>query len=151
MADLTSPQQHLQIREAIQNVVDTFFDTPVSYFVAQETVNEYMEDVASDRIYTEHTFNALAEYTIEDEGKLLTLPAGKLERLEIKLTVGLDDLVALELIDENTYLPLFNIEEDYMIVNGQKYQVAMAVPNGAFERKNVLVVIYGMSDEKQEQ
>lgn len=146
MADLIDAATHLKIRAAMQDVVDTFMNTEITYYLSGTVVDDFMEDL-NDKSYTQHVLKGLVEYTDKDSSKTQTMNAGVVDKAHVKVTLGLDDLDALGLIYENR--PIFNKEDDYMLINGEKFTVIFSDPEGAFEAKNVLVILYGERDEKQ--
>jgi hypothetical protein len=121
-------------------------DTPVAYYQAGLQVEEFMEDF-SEREFTEYALLGLVEYVMQDSDRSTLMTAGVSDESEIKVTFGLDDLTALGLIDEH-YMPIMSVEADYMIVNGERYRITLAVPDGPFEQKNVLIIVYGTKKDQ---
>ena len=146
MADLLSSAQHAKIRSAINDVFDTFADTVVSYYLGQDKIDDYMEDL-DGRTYTQIDFNAVVEYMKTDEDKVTITNEGRVDMAEIKLTVGFDHLEGLGLTSNDSLI--MRPEEDYFIVNGEKFITIFAAIDGPFESKNVAAVIYGKRDIKE--
>lgn len=143
MADLLSAAQHAQIRNALQDVFDTFHDTPVTYHLAGAGADDTMEDF-NDKQYTDYVVKGFVEYP---KDKIELAQEGAYDNCDVKVQFGLDDLNNAGLINAEN-LPIFVAEQDYMTINGERFRVTFVGVDGAFERKNVLVYVKGYRDEK---
>lgn len=141
--DLLSAQQHLDIRNALQNVFDTFHDTSITYYMYKgEGVTDTMEDYA-EGAYTSHIFTVFAEYkSVEDKDQF----GGVANFDRIVLQCGLDNLISAGLV--NSYGNLLTTAElDYFEIGFDKYNVSSIRTDGAFENKNILVIIEGQKEK----
>lgn len=139
--DLLSPAQHAQIRAALQDVIDTFHDTPITYQKYVAKVEDYMEDMGKKQ-YNVFSFNGFVEYPSAVSSQLDETEQGAYNQAEVKVTCGIDNLEAVGLLDAEN-MPNFTPEEDRMIVNGKAYVITFVGTDGALEKKNVLAVVLG--------
>ena len=147
MADLLSTADQAAIRAALQNVFDTFSDTTITLYKSKGRVDDWAEGAGSDN-YDTYTFKGIVTYLTEESDRLITYDTGKVLQSDVKVEVGFDDLAAANLITGN--LPDITLGSDYMLIEGKKYYCTTAVPDGPFEAKNVMVVIYGLIENKKE-
>lgn len=140
MADLLTAAQRLQIRGAIQDVVDTFAKTPVLYKLKGNYVDDRMEETNPQ--YTDYNLVGFVEYSSNDSDEMVLDVDGNIFKPSITVLLGLDDLIALSLVDAD-FMPIFKPESDKFIVNGVSYKVKFVNVEGAFEQKNLVVNIYG--------
>ena len=141
MAKLLSPAQIVQIRAALQDVVDTFMDTPVLYKMSVDSLDRFNED-RKDEKFVDYELKGLVEYSTEKGEHLELEQDGALNTQDVKISFGLDDLDALGLITPELEVK-FQVEKDYFITNGLKYKVTFVGLDGPIEKRNILVVIYG--------
>lgn len=141
MADLLSDAQHLEIRAALQNVVDTFHDTPVFLHIPNEDyVAEFMEDL--NPASTVYEVKALVEYPNLTQSTGVATEDGTILHFEVKAQIGIDDMSAVDLINTEG-LPIFTPKNGFMLINGEKYEIVYYNIDGAFQKKNILCYVYG--------
>jgi len=141
MADLLSDVQHLEIRAALQEVLDTFHDTPVFLHIPSEDyVQEFMEDLAPAT--TVYEVNALVEYPNLTQSTVTNTEDGSILHFEVKAQIGIDDMDEVGLINGDG-LPIFVPKNGHMVINEEKYEIVYFNIDGAFEQKNILCYIYG--------
>lgn len=137
---LLSANELLEIRGAIKLVTDTFFITPILYELSTAKLSRFNED-GDDFAFVNHTLNGFVEY--QQSGGSDWNANGVVDKMKIKVSLNLDDLIVLNLFDENLFRLKFVPERDYMTVNDRRYKVKDISFDGALERKNVLVLITG--------
>jgi hypothetical protein len=138
--NLISDSKHAQIRNRLQDVIDTFFKTPVQYHLhSTEFADGTMQKV--NKPYIEHNLHGFVEYPDTDGTEIDEGTEGAIERTEVKIMFGYDDLDKLGLI--SNLLPIFRPEEDEFIVAGKTYKVTFAAVDGALQPNNVLVIVHG--------
>lgn len=139
--DLLSAADRLEIRAALQDVIDTFHKTTVSYYLAGSYQSDFMEDQETKQ-YTLYEFPAYVEYpkTMKEE-----TVEGAYDGQDVWVQVGLDNLQALNLIDAE-FQPLFRPELDYMLINGARFNITSCKTEGAFEKENILVILTGRKE-----
>lgn len=144
--DLLSVGQRIQIRNALQDVFDTFHKTPVTLHKAEYYGSDDCEDAG--KAYTNYTFNAAIIYGQDATDELTQTAHVGFTPKTVTLEIGLDNLTAVNLVDSEN-LPKFVPDNDSFTVNGETFIVTSAVVDGAFEQKNVLVIVAGRITPKQ--
>lgn len=140
--DLLSATQRLQIRGALQNVFDTFCKTPIEYHLKGESADRWQED-KDDEEDAVHTLMGFVEFRANETDEVDWKRDGLLDDAHLSVLLGLDDLIALGLINPTTNEPIFDVTRDEMKINGEWFRVIFKAIEGAFEQKNVMVKLYG--------
>ena len=96
--------------------------------------------------YTQYTLNGLVEYPTNEQDKILPSDLGDMIKAEVKIALNLDDMDVLGLIS-NDY-PILKEQDDYMVVNGESFNVIKVTTDGPMENRNLLVLIFGEKMEK---
>ena len=135
--DLLTAQDRINIRGALQNVIDTFMKTPIIFHVINGFGGDHMEDL--DPSETNYNITGYVEYPDEvaktDESGNTYLP-------DVKVSLGLDDMDGIGLIAPDTICTL-RAGIDEMTVNGERFFIKFVGVEGAFEQLNILVNIIG--------
>lgn len=145
--NLLSPAQQAEIRLALQDVIDTFHDTPITYQKYVSKVDDFMEDF-DNKTYEVFSFVGFVEYQNAIKSELEETAQGAYNKAEVTVTAGIDNLQAVGLIDTDN-MPIFTPEEDRMIVNGIAYVITFVGVDGALQQKNVLAIIKGRKIPKE--
>lgn len=142
--NLITTAQHNDIRSALQDVVDTFFTTSVTYRLHGEEFADG-EMMHIDKPYAQYTLLALPKYySGEGSGSNLEeTTAGAQDVQTVDLLLGYDNLVAQGLIDVPNNKPIFTPEVDEFILNGETFKVTVSVVEGNFQPAGVLVRVRG--------
>jgi len=128
---LLSPAQILQIKKALEDVTFTFHKVSITYQLRTSTFDRFMEDVFQ---YTDYTLLCAVEYTSSDD--TINKELGQSDRKEATLTFNSIDLMTASLF--NTTTAKFNSENDYVILEGEKYKVKKVYYDGYFDNVPVL-------------
>lgn len=139
MAKLLTPAQDREIRDAIQLLADTFFDTPILYKLHKPTMDIYNEDKTGQE-FEEYELKALFEPTATATATEKTQGLRDLE--EVRLTLNLEDLERVGLINPD-HTHKFQIEKDYFECKGRHYKVIDIYYDAPLSKKDVLIIIQG--------
>lgn len=134
--DLITDQQHTQIRSALQDVFDTFMDTPVTFHIVTSAVSDFME--GGNETTTTVTVLGLVEWA---GSKAAQTTDGTAQENDVTASFGLDDFDDAGLVAGN--LPTLVSGRDWMEINGELYDIDLPVPSGPFQQRNVMVVVQG--------
>lgn len=138
--NLISDTQHSKIRAALQDVVDTFFTTPVTYLLhTEEFADGTMQNISKP--VTPYELKGFVEYPSTNGTEIDENTEGAIEQTEVKIMFGYDDLEKLNLIEN--LMPVFKPEEDEFLLSGKLYKVTFAAVEGALQPNNVLVIVHG--------
>jgi len=140
MASLISEVEKEEIRAVLRDVTDTFFVTPVIYYLAETKLARFQED-DNFAEYVEHTLSALVEYK-ESEGVKFSMQ-GAIDKSVVKVTLNVEDLIDLGLYENTNHTVPFKAEKDYMKINNLRYKVKHINFDGPLDRQNILVIIQG--------
>ena len=148
MPDLLSASQVTQIRNAIRDVTDTFYQLPVTYHERGESLDRFGEDKA-DQKETDHNLLGFLEYETSGEGgELMMEKQGSIDFTEATLFFNYDDLDDLGLIDTEG---LFkgNSNKDYVTIQGQLFRLkSPPLYEGLLKTRHVLIGFIIMKEEK---
>jgi hypothetical protein len=143
--NLVSIAEHLEIRAALRDVSDTFFQSDVIYRKRKAAVlNRFMEDLHDGGDSHDVFFlKGFVEYStlLTDESK--NIETGWENDDSVTVSFHLDYLDELGLINPTTFQPIFETNSDEIIVGGKSYNVVHVVTDGQLQPKNILVVVYG--------
>jgi len=139
---LLSAADKAEIRAAIKLVTDTFFVTPVIYKRIGNSLDRFSED-RPDRFQPPIALMALVEYPSGSGDWAKELVDGAIDQAHIKVTLNLEDLILLGLVNVINYTHVFVSGSDEFTTQGHTYRVLYAGYDGPLDQKNVLVVIYG--------
>ena len=137
--DLINDQQHTDIRNALQDVFDTFMDTPVTFHIVTGYANDFME--GGGETTTTVTVNGLVEWAGTEGSKAAQTTDGTTQENDVTASFGFDDFDDAGLVDGN--LPTLVSGRDWMEINGELYDIDLPVPSGPFQQRNVMVVVQG--------
>jgi hypothetical protein len=140
---LLSEADDRAIRDAVKLTTDTFMVSPVTYKKSGGALDEWEEDKEAEE-FTDINLLALEEYKPEDVKEGLE---GNLDLNDVKLTLNVEDLEALDLIEAN-YKHKFTAEADYFELKGQLYRVTDIYYDGPLSDKPVLLIITGKLSDK---
>lgn len=138
---LLSPQQILDIEATFKLVGDTFFVTPVTYNLKGDSLDRFQED-RQNQANTAYNCLGLVEYGDQDSDKLKETKDGKRDESECTVSLLLDDLKALGLVDAGN-LFIGKAERDTFTTNNVDYEVVLAKLDGPLSQKNILVILKG--------
>lgn len=141
MAKLLTPAQDREIRDAIQLLADTFFDTPVSYKLHKPTMDVFNEDKDLQK-FESYELKALYEPMAGATTSSTEKVQGSRDTEEVKLTLNLEDLERSGLINPD-HTHKFNIEKDYFECKGRHYKVIDIYYSAPLSKKDVLITIIG--------
>lgn len=146
MADLLSQAVRDQIRLALGDVTDTFCKTPITWIKRSEVNSRFGEDNASG---TEQTYNLLGfvEYGDQETDEVYTKDGGKLDKGSVEILMNYAAIEAAGLGNADNLTEMV-AERDKFICNGEKFECTFVKIEGAFEAKNILVIVRGERDEK---
>lgn len=138
-ADILGNLGRANVRAAIKLVTDTFYVTPIKYYIAQESLDRFSEDKEDQEWLT---FDLLGFVEYAPTASVTADMEGAANRADIKVSFNLEDLIAVgDIIDPVTKQPIFNENTDKMDINGVTYRVGSVTTDGALDNQNVLVVI----------
>lgn len=137
---LLSNNQRRQIRDAIQQVTDTFMKTQIQYHFASEGLDFYEEDRINQKFFSVEIM-VLVEHDIETD-KIIEKLQGSSDTNLIQLTINLEDLERLNLITSD-YKFKGNATTDYFTMKGDLYKIVDLRYDGPLDEKDILVVIEG--------
>lgn len=141
MAKLLSVFDDRQIRDAIQMLADTFFDTPIVYYKWVKSLDGWNED-KDDQKFEHLQMKALVEYSKSDDNKEQTEGSRNLD--EVQLTLNLEDLERMpEKIILDDFTHTLNSEKDYFLCKGRVYKVTDIYYDAPLSKKDVLLVVKG--------
>lgn len=138
MPSLLTNQQKLDIRLAIKSVTDTFFVTPITYRLAQDSIDRFNED-RPDMVYQNYALLGMVEFP---KDKVEQTVQGALNNADVDVSFNLEDLQTAGLID-GQFKFLGNPAKDYMTINGLTYKLSYLKYDGPLDQKNCLVIIGG--------
>lgn len=139
--NLISENTHAKIRNVLHDVTDTFCTTPIIYRRALDEFADGQMMAIQEKPYKEYNLLAFVEYPATDGAEINEMTSGAVDKSEIKLMLNFDDCEAAGFTTGN--LPDAVAEEDLLVVNGEHYKVTFIKVEGAFEPKNVLIIIRG--------
>ena len=110
-----------EIRDAIQLLADTFFDTPITYYKWLDSLDGWNEDKEGQN-FEPLQMKALVEYSNIDENKEQSEGSRNLDM--VKITFNLEDLERMEeKIILSDFTHTLNAEKDYFRCKGRVYKV----------------------------
>lgn len=135
------------IKDAMQQVTDTFFVTPVLYKLGKVSLDVFQEDtpVAS---YTDYKLKALVEYSSMETDMIKEGEQGGESFQKIKMSLNYRDVKAVGLADTNNFV-IMDAAKDYVIVNGKVWKVRYVGLDGPLEAENVLLIIRCDAEENK--
>lgn len=143
MFKLLSEAEDREIRDNIQMLANTFFDTPILYKLHTESMSIYNEDNEAQK-FEEYELKALAEYGGDENSEKLQ---GSRDFDRVKLTLNLEDLERKGLINPD-FTHRFQAEKDYFTCKGKQYKVTDVHYDAPLSRKDVLIIIEGRVSER---
>lgn len=145
MAKLLTVGDDREIRDAVQLLADTFFDTPVEYYKFIPSLDAYNEDKPEQQ-FKLYTLKALAEYSTLEQNK--DDASGQRNMNEIKLTFNLEDLERQVSLINADFTHNLVTETDYFKCKGRIYKTENIYYDGPLSRKDVLILVEGRITEK---
>lgn len=136
---ILSAREIAEIRSVIQEVTDSFFVTPVAYYLSNTKLSRFNED-NDNSSYIRYYIKGLVEYT---GGSVQFSQQGAIDKGNVKITFNTEDLIKVGLFDVVNFETIMSSEKDYMEVNGGRYKVKDVSLDGPIDRKNVLVIVIG--------
>lgn len=146
MSLLTQDQKD-KIRATIRRVTDTFMVTPISIHHSVGVFDRFNED--RERVFENYTINGLAEEFTRKENWTNTDELAATDDSTIKVTINYEDMEDAGLADSN-FRTIIDTADDFMTINGLRYQIKHAYLDGPLERKNCLVVLVGELEEAKQ-
>jgi len=147
MPDLLSNSERAEIRSALKDVTDTFFKTTITIQKYNSfSVDRFNED-REDREYTSYEVLGLKLERDQERDRVRKDEAGDFERGTIEVYINFDDLETAGLTEGVNHT--ISETEDYMIVEGTRYEIDYIIKAGPLDEKNVLIKIYGKPDIKK--
>lgn len=144
---LLSEADYRVIRDAVKLTTDTFMRSDVAYKQSSGALDRWEEDKSAETFIT-HNFKALEEYPKLSTNAVNEDVNGNLDLNEVRLTVNLEDLEDMGLIDAD-YKHMFTAETDYFTLKGQLYRVTDIYTDGPLSEKPVLLIITGKLADKK--
>lgn len=141
MAKLLSEFDDREIRDAIQLLADTFFDTPITYYKWNSTLDGWNED-KEDQNFESLQMKALVEYSKADDNKEQQEGSRNLD--EVQLTLNIEDLERMEekiILDDFTHT--LSADKDYFLCKGKTYKVIDIYYDAPLSKKDVLLIVKG--------
>jgi uncharacterized protein (DUF934 family) len=139
MADLISNTERTEIRDAMKDVADTFFKTPVAYEHKGETLDFRNEDRPNEET-TIYNLMGMVEYPKEEVDEET---GGSIKTADAKVTLLLEDLEQIAGVIDGNNMPIFDDTRDYFTAKGKRYKVTFVMNEGPLDEKDILVVVYG--------
>lgn len=142
MAKLISDSEFLEIRSALRDVADTFFTSPLTYYIGRESLDRWQEDRA-DKAFYAIDLEALKENTGNASGNELRMSEQGFEDISVvQLTFNVDYLQEKGLLTDD-FRVKFDPERDYFKLQNQVYKVISVSVDGPLQPKDVLIVVKG--------
>ncbi len=126
---------HTLIRAIINNVVETFATTPVTYHLAKAASKDRFGE-GENKMPTDIVINGFVEYGTDDIQQDMR---GSINPQGIKIMFKSEDWEAAGLYLNGEIKA--NESKDHLTVNGRYYKVDAIIPNGAFEIRNLIIMV----------
>lgn len=143
---LIDQNQINSIKDAIQQVTDTFFVTPVLYKLGVSSLDRFQEDKTFS--YKDYNLKALVEYSNIETDMSKETEQGGSNVQKIKCSFNYRDIKAAGLADANNYV-IMNAAKDFMIINGKHWKVRYVGLDGPLEAEQVLLIVKGDLEENK--
>ena len=143
---LLSQAQIGSIKDAIQQVTDTFFVTPVLYKLGVASLDRFQEDKTFS--FKEYELKALVEYSAIETDLIKESEQGGANSQKIKCSFNYRDIKAAGLADETNFV-LMNAAKDFMVINGKTWNVRYVGLDGPLEAEQVLLIVRGDLEENK--
>jgi len=140
---LISPAQIATIKNVLEDVTFTFFDTDITYLAPIGAFDRFNEDVSLTMQYTEHRLKCFFEEDDLSSDSIDKMPGGALDFYEVKVTFNAVDLdrAGLMITDvDGGWKASFVVADGYFRVGADKYRIEKVYTDGKFDKKAVLVV-----------
>lgn len=129
------PLPQALIRAAINNVVETFATTPVTYHLAHAASKDRFGEGES-KTPTDIILNGFVEYGTDDIQQDMK---GSINPQSVKIMFKAEDWEAAGLYLNGEIKA--NESKDHLTVNGRYYKVDYIMPDGAFETRNLIITV----------
>jgi len=126
---------HALIRSAINNVVETFAVTPVVYHLARAASLDRFGE-GDNKNPTNVTLNGFVDYGAED---MRQTTEGGVNYQGVTIMFKAEDWEAAGLYVNGEVKA--NAVKDHLTVNGKYYKVDNIMPDGAFQTRNLTIVV----------
>lgn len=147
MANLLTSAQEAQIQQAFLDTMDTYSDTPILIKVAGFSMDAWNED-RTDLNYTDYSLFAYLEFSNNTKVKVDSNFLGKWDKNDVRIMIHLDYLEAVGLFDPITNKVNINPTTDYVVANGQTFELDHESIDGAYDRRQVNCILWAKRVEK---
>jgi hypothetical protein len=137
---ILNEQDKLELRGVVRMVTNNFFVTPVSYQLGAEKLSRFNEDGDN---YTHDTYNLNGMVTYGKSGGVNFSMQGAVDKSGVTVSLNVEDLITLGLYDTTQFRNKLKPEQDFMVINGQRYKVKDVSEDGPLDRQNILVIVTG--------
>lgn len=126
-----------KIRKALNNVVETFATTPITYHRQSGAQFDRFKE-GNNKAYENITVNGFVEYNPKEIERDLQ---GAANFQGCKIMFKADEWIEKGLYEGITGKVLANTTTDYLTISGKKYKIVNIMPDGAFETNNVIITV----------
>lgn len=141
MAKLLTDADFAEIRTAINDVVETFAQLPITYKkLKRRTLSRFNRETTSNQSFTDYSFNALEVWEKNEKGFDKADEKGIWDFSEGYLLIAFDEVIAKGLIDTNGNLAMES-EVDKVVIRTIQYDIVGIVKIGQLKDQEVLVKI----------
>ena len=150
MPDLLTTQDFTDIRNAVNDVADTFFKQPISYKVDKDTATRFQRDIKTARVFTTVTLNALVVWEkTGNNSENKQSQTGAYDIYRGYCLVKYDDAATLGIIDSDKNV-LVNPPQDKLTIGTVDYYVIGVNLIGQLGAKECLLKIHISTKQNDE-
>ncbi len=145
MTDLIPGSEFDEIRNAINDVTDTFHKFIITYRQHGQQFDRWSEENAPQQI-VDTDLKCLVEFIDDDETDMSQQGVKDVQTLQVSFSI--DYLDSVNMMDATSKEAKFDKGKDYFIYEGALYRLAAMWADGPINTKNALIVITLNKEEK---
>ena len=140
---LLTAQQITEIKDALEDVTYTFFDTDVHYFRIVESLDRWQED-RGDTDFNEIMLKGFLEEDPSKRDKIKKMIPGATDFYDVMVLFNTRDLDKLGLLvhdQDGSFRAVFKVADEHFTISGVKYRIEKVYLDGRFDKQPILAIV----------